>query len=448
MAQDIQQNYKAVSGSPPSTGINPGILTAPHYEVQWPPKRWVRLWARKHWVMKHIIIIIIGVRMQAASTAPPVAPCCSLSSRQHTGYLLQLAKLHTLLLAPGVSAARSWRWDGNKPVSAACTCLCSLFCTGDARLPLRRDKPRANRFSQGCHTATWTLDVTLLSSSKGLSLRASQSPPMKPSYSSRLHLKPRTGHVQDGQAPWAATPGRGDWTQSMGAVLGNVSLVLSPLKQETASHVSPAAASNWGASKSSSVFSRGTECAEMLCCLWLLVGFFHQGLPLLLNLPQLPQTYCCMERETTWNKVSLRSNFKRKGKVLRLMQKSIAREHHRRETLTQALEQAFFKWPVIPSQQKQCFHLHLASKLTTFLGTVIHLWWMCSLYLPSLFLLPSPACYSVYYPPHLRHEQITKHHQAVCKHCASSEQFWQLRNNYSVNMNCTLSKAGRQISRW
>lgn len=39
MAQDTQQNYKAVSGSPPSTGINPRILTAPDYEVQWPPKR-------------------------------------------------------------------------------------------------------------------------------------------------------------------------------------------------------------------------------------------------------------------------------------------------------------------------------------------------------------------------------------------------------------------------
>lgn len=35
----------------------------------------------------------------------------------------------------------------------------------------------------------------------------------------------------------------------------------------------------------------------------------------------------------------------------------------------------------------------------------------------------------------------------VCKHCTSSEQFWQLRYNYKVNMNYTPLKAEREISR-
>lgn len=79
-----------------------------------------------------------------------------------------------------------------------------------------------------------------------------------------------------------------------------------------------------------------------------LMGFFHRGLPLLLNLPQLPPTYCCMERETTWIKIILQSNLKRKSRTLSLMQKSTTRDHHRRETVTQALEQACSKWPAIP----------------------------------------------------------------------------------------------------
>lgn len=181
-----------------------------------------------------------------------------------------------------------------------------------------------------------------------------------------------------------------------------------------------------------------------------LPGFFHKGLPLLLRLPQLLPAYCCTEREAMWNQVSLQNNLKRKCKTLRLTQKSIARNHHRRKTLTQALEQACLKLPAIPSQQKQCFHLYFASNSAHFLG-LWHIWDECAV---CTYLL----CFCYHHLAVIlviilltygmsKNHTITKHHQAGCKHCASSEQFWQLRNNYSVNMNCTLSKAGRQILR-
>lgn len=42
---------------------------------------------------------------------------------------------------------------------------------------------------------------------------------------------------------------------------------------------------------------------------------------------------------------------------------------------------------------------------------------------------------------------ITERDQAVCKPCTRLEQFRQLRCNYRVNINCSLSEAGREISR-
>lgn len=74
-----------------------------------------------------------------------------------------------------------------------------------------------------------------------MSLRDGQNHLMKTSHSRRLtlsltgclNLKPTIGHMQDGQAPSAITPGRGDLNmecQSTGVMLRNVSLVLSTLK--------------------------------------------------------------------------------------------------------------------------------------------------------------------------------------------------------------------------
>lgn len=135
MAQDIQQNYKAVSGSPPSTGINPRILTAPHYEVQWLPKRWLRLWARKHWVMKHIITItiIIGVRTQAASRAPRVPLCQHPLPQQLAPHRLSTAisKASQTFVSLRCFCSKILKMSWQQ---RARTCLCSLFCRGDARL--------------------------------------------------------------------------------------------------------------------------------------------------------------------------------------------------------------------------------------------------------------------------------------------------------------------------
>lgn len=107
-------------------------------------------------------------------------------------------------------------------------------------------------------------------------------------------------------------------------------------------------------------------------------------------------------RETTWNKTSLKNNLKEKSNILRWIQKSIARDHHKRETLTQAREQGCFKLP-IPSQQKQCFHLYPASKWPHFWGLQC-IWDGCAVCTYLLFLLSSPGCHPDY-PPHLQHEQ-------------------------------------------
>lgn len=220
MARDIQQNYKTVSGSPPSTGINPRILTAPHCEVQQPPKRWLRLWAGKRWVTKHLIF---GVNNLGSLRSPSHAPCATthptsrhLTATQDT-YYNQRVKFHKLLFASGVSAARLRRWlaTGNKQHRSD---FAASSPEGTLVFLLRSGKPSTNRSTLGCHTllvvgCDGTCHLPKHHHAEGWPEPSDETIssiqcPLPAAFHGNLQTKIR--HVQDGQAPSATTRGRGE----------------------------------------------------------------------------------------------------------------------------------------------------------------------------------------------------------------------------------------------
>lgn len=243
MARDIQQNYKTVSGSPPSTGINPRILTAPHCEVQQPPKRWLRLWVGKRWVTKHLIFSVTTWAPCAAPHMPPAPPPTppAGTSQPHRIPITIGEWSFTNFYSHQVFLQQDWEDDWPLVTNSTGLTLLPVLprghwssCWGAANPALTGLHWVAAHYLQ--------LDATVLVIFQStITQRAGQNHPMKPSHPYNVPykllsmgtFKQKSDTRKTGKLP-RPPPGVGEsWTWSTratGAMLRNASLLLSPSK--------------------------------------------------------------------------------------------------------------------------------------------------------------------------------------------------------------------------